>query len=81
MNREVDAYISEHGIIHQTTCVGTGWNPITEWSGGKVKIDTRFTAYNLTNLSTSPPDPDDCLLTADTEIFHFYCRRHKRDYS
>lgn len=37
MNREVDAYISEHGIIHQTTCVGTGWNPITEWSGGKGK--------------------------------------------
>ena len=37
VNREVDAYISEHGIIHQTTCVGTGWNPITEWSGGKGK--------------------------------------------
>lgn len=32
---------------------------------GKVKIDTRFTAYNLTNLYTSPSDPDDCLLTAD----------------
>ena len=31
----------------------------------QVKIDTRFTAYNLTNLYTSPSDPDDCLLTAD----------------
>ena len=57
--------IASFGAVMQLTCKN---NFKLGKHYGKVNVDTRFTAYNLMNLYTSPSDPDDCLELLTTDI-------------